>query len=120
MHNLRGVHAQLQTVKPHFFAGIFSSCLFAIETDDSGLKEKHFLNKSGCIIIFRFDIGVHTGDLLGGVGQADSVLKQFAVFRSVQSYWHSANSPILSRTFTNEHLRKIGFITDAQRYSLVH
>ena len=37
-----------------------------------------------------------------------------------KSYWHSANSPILSRTLTNEHLRKIGFITVAQRYSLVH
>ena len=37
-----------------------------------------------------------------------------------KSYWHSANSPILSRTLTNEHLGKIGFITVAQRYSLVH
>lgn len=37
-----------------------------------------------------------------------------------KSYWHSANSPILSRTLTTEHLRKIGFITVAQRYSLAH
>ena len=37
-----------------------------------------------------------------------------------KSYWRSANSPILSRALTNEHLRKIGFITVAQRYSFVH
>ena len=37
-----------------------------------------------------------------------------------KSYWHTANSPILTRTLTNEHLRKIGFITVAQRYSLAH
>jgi RNA-directed DNA polymerase len=35
-----------------------------------------------------------------------------------KSYWHSANSPILARTLTKEHLRKIGFITVAERYSL--
>jgi group II intron reverse transcriptase/maturase len=37
-----------------------------------------------------------------------------------KSYWHTANSPILSRTLTNEYLRKIGFITISERYSLVH
>lgn len=37
-----------------------------------------------------------------------------------KSYWHVANSPILSRTLSNEYLRKIGFITVAERYSLVH
>jgi RNA-directed DNA polymerase len=37
-----------------------------------------------------------------------------------KSYWHTANSPILSRTLTNEYLRKIGFITIGERYSLVH
>ncbi len=37
-----------------------------------------------------------------------------------KSYWHSANSPILNRTLTNEHLRKVGFITVAERYSLSH
>ena len=35
-----------------------------------------------------------------------------------KSYWRTANSPILSRTLTNVHLRKIGFITVAERYSL--
>lgn len=37
-----------------------------------------------------------------------------------KGYWHSANSPILSRTLTKEHLRKMGFITVAERYSLAH
>ena len=37
-----------------------------------------------------------------------------------KSYWHSANSPILNRTLTKEHLRKIGFVTVAERYSLAH
>jgi group II intron reverse transcriptase/maturase len=37
-----------------------------------------------------------------------------------KSYWRSAGSPILATTLTNEHLKKIGFITVAQRYSLVH
>jgi RNA-directed DNA polymerase len=36
-----------------------------------------------------------------------------------KSYWHIANSPILARTFTNEYLRKCGFITISERYSLV-
>ena len=37
-----------------------------------------------------------------------------------KSYWRSAGSPILATTLTNEHLKKIGFITVAQRYSSVH
>lgn len=37
-----------------------------------------------------------------------------------KSYWRSAGSPILATTLTNEHLKKIGFITVAQRYSVVH
>lgn len=36
-----------------------------------------------------------------------------------KSYWRIANSPILARTFTNEYLRKCGFITISERYSLV-
>lgn len=37
-----------------------------------------------------------------------------------KSYWHAANSPILSRTLTNKYLKKIGFISVSERYSLVH
>ncbi|HWR45180.1 group II intron reverse transcriptase/maturase [Sporomusa sp.] len=33
-----------------------------------------------------------------------------------KSYWHTANSPVLSRTLTNEYLRKLGFITISERY----
>ena len=36
-----------------------------------------------------------------------------------KSYWRIANSPILASTFTNEYLRKSGFITISERYSLV-
>jgi len=43
---------------------------------------------------------------------------QFANTR--KSYWHTANSPILSRTLTNGYLKKIGFISVSERYSLVH
>jgi len=35
-------------------------------------------------------------------------------------YWRIARSPILQRTFTNEYLKKLGFQTIAERYSLVH
>jgi RNA-directed DNA polymerase len=35
-----------------------------------------------------------------------------------KSYWRVANSPILARTFNNEYLRKTGFITISERYSL--
>ena len=37
-----------------------------------------------------------------------------------KSYWHSANSPILSRTLTNEYLKKNGFVSISERYSLGH
>ena len=37
-----------------------------------------------------------------------------------KSYWRIASSPVLSRTLTNECLRKIGFVTIGERYSLVH
>ena len=37
-----------------------------------------------------------------------------------KSYWRIANSPILSKTFTNEYLKKIGFQSISERYSLVH
>lgn len=37
-----------------------------------------------------------------------------------KSYWHTANSPILARTITNEYLRKIGFVAISERYSSVH
>jgi len=37
-----------------------------------------------------------------------------------KSYWRIAGSPILSSTFTNKYLKKLGFQTIAERYSLVH
>ena len=37
-----------------------------------------------------------------------------------KSYWHTANSPILSRTLTNEYLKKNGFVSISERYSLGH
>jgi len=37
-----------------------------------------------------------------------------------KGYWRISNSPILSRTFTNEYLKKIGLPTIVERYSLVH
>ena len=37
-----------------------------------------------------------------------------------KSYWRVAGSPILSTTFTNEYLKKLGFQSIAERYSLVH
>lgn len=37
-----------------------------------------------------------------------------------KSYWHTANSPILTRTLTNGYLKKIGFVSISERYSLVH
>jgi RNA-directed DNA polymerase len=36
-----------------------------------------------------------------------------------KSYWRIAGSPILQKTFTNGYLRKYGFITISERYSLV-
>lgn len=37
-----------------------------------------------------------------------------------KGYWRIANSPILSKTLTNELLKKIGFLSLSERYSLVH
>ncbi|MCX6346954.1 MAG: group II intron reverse transcriptase/maturase [Actinobacteria bacterium] len=37
-----------------------------------------------------------------------------------KSYWRIAGSPILKRTFTNEYLKKLGFQSITERYSLVH
>ncbi|MBE3036353.1 MAG: group II intron reverse transcriptase/maturase [Candidatus Atribacteria bacterium] len=37
-----------------------------------------------------------------------------------KNYWRIAGSPILQRTFTSEYLKKLGFQSIAERYSLVH
>ena len=37
-----------------------------------------------------------------------------------KGYWRIANSPILSRAFTNEYLRKLGLQSISERYSLAH
>ncbi len=37
-----------------------------------------------------------------------------------KGYWRIANSPILSKTLTNEHLRNLGLTSIFERYSLVH
>lgn len=37
-----------------------------------------------------------------------------------KGYWRVANSPILSSTFTNEYLKKLGLQSIYERYSLVH
>ncbi|MBU2701303.1 hypothetical protein Ga0466249_002417 [Sporomusaceae bacterium BoRhaA] len=37
-----------------------------------------------------------------------------------KGYWRIANSPILALTLTNGYLKKIGFVTISERYSLVH
>jgi len=37
-----------------------------------------------------------------------------------KGYWCIANSPILSTTFTSEYLKKLGFQSIAERYSLAH
>ena len=37
-----------------------------------------------------------------------------------KGYWRISNSPILSRTFTNEYLKKLGFPTITERYLKVH
>jgi len=36
-----------------------------------------------------------------------------------KGYWRISNSPILKRTFTNEHLTKLGLISLTKRYSIV-
>jgi len=37
-----------------------------------------------------------------------------------KGYWRVSKSPILSRTLTNEHLRKLNFCTITERYALIH
>jgi group II intron reverse transcriptase/maturase len=37
-----------------------------------------------------------------------------------KGYWRVSNSPILSSTFTNKYLKKLGFQSMAERYSLAH
>ncbi|MCP3684974.1 MAG: group II intron reverse transcriptase/maturase [bacterium] len=37
-----------------------------------------------------------------------------------KGYWRISNSPILSRTVTNEYLKKLGLLSIVERYSLVH
>jgi RNA-directed DNA polymerase len=37
-----------------------------------------------------------------------------------KSYWRTSNSPILASTFTNDCLKKLGFQTIGERYSLIH
>jgi RNA-directed DNA polymerase len=37
-----------------------------------------------------------------------------------KGYWRVSGSPILSTTFTNKYLKKLGFQSIAERYSLVH
>jgi len=37
-----------------------------------------------------------------------------------KGYWRISNSPILARTLTNEYLKKLGFQSISERYSLVH
>lgn len=57
-------------------------------------------------------------DNLVKLGMKNSQAWQFSNTR--KSYWHTANSPILSRTLTNKYLKEIGFISVSERYSLVH
>jgi group II intron reverse transcriptase/maturase len=52
------------------------------------------------------------------LGLDERIAREYANTR--KSYWHIANSPILARTLTNERLRKIGFITVSERYSITH
>jgi RNA-directed DNA polymerase len=46
--------------------------------------------------------------------------KAWSYARTRKGYWRIANSPILNKTLTNEYLKKIGFISVSERYSLVH
>jgi len=57
-------------------------------------------------------------DNLVRLGIRNSKAWEFANTR--KSYWRTSHSPILSRTITNEYLRKIGLPSIAERYSLVH
>ena len=57
-------------------------------------------------------------DNLIKLGVTKSKAWEFANTR--KGYWRISNSPILSRTFTNEYLKKIGLPSIAERYSLAH
>jgi len=57
-------------------------------------------------------------DNLVKLGSKESQAWQYANTR--KSYWHTANSPILSKTLSNGYLKKIGFVSVSERYSLVH
>ena len=57
-------------------------------------------------------------DNLVKLGLDERKAREYANTR--KGYWHTANSPILTRTLTNERLRKIGFITVSERYSMTH
>ena len=57
-------------------------------------------------------------DNLVKLGVRNSQAWQFANTR--KSYWHTAKSPILSRTLTNGYLKKIGFVSVSERYSVIH
>jgi len=48
------------------------------------------------------------------------VSKAWEFANTRKGYWRVSNSPILSRTFTNECLKKLGFLFIAERYSAVH
>ena len=52
------------------------------------------------------------------LGIRNSKALEFANTR--KSYWRISNSPILSRTVTNEYLKKLGLQSIVTRYSLVH
>ena len=57
-------------------------------------------------------------DNLVRMGIANYKAREFANTR--KGYWRIANSPILSTTFTNEYLRKLGLQSISERYSLIH
>lgn len=57
-------------------------------------------------------------DNLVKLGVVNSKAWEFANTR--KGYWRISNSPILSRTVTNEYLKKLEFPSIAERYSLVH
>ena len=57
-------------------------------------------------------------DNLVRLGIVDSKAWEFANTR--KGYWRVSHSPILSRTFTNQFLKKIGLPSIAERYSLAH
>jgi RNA-directed DNA polymerase len=56
-------------------------------------------------------------DNLVRLGIGNSKAWEFANTR--KGYWRISNSPILSRTVTNEYLKKLGLTTISERYSLV-